>query len=240
MQYNEVKPRNQQNGILIPRLRELKKIAIALFIMVPLCGHGQTSDLGNWLIYIGNKNIGSKWNWHNEVQYRSYDALNDLEQLLLRTGIGYNLTKNNNNLLLGYGFIYNENYVSGLDSKINSNEHRIFQQYIYKKEYRSFSLQHRFRLEQRFIESDFKVRWRYFLGVNIPLKAFDGTNNTLYLSAYNELFLNIGHTVFDRNRVYAGLGYKINSDLRFELGYMNQLLRNGTRDQINVVAYVNL
>lgn len=35
----------------------------------------------------------------------------DLEQLLLRIGVGYNLTENNNNIFLGYGFINSQNYV---------------------------------------------------------------------------------------------------------------------------------
>ncbi len=36
-------------------------------------------------------------------------------------GVGYNLSENNNNLLVGYGFIYNEPYVSGTEDKINFN-----------------------------------------------------------------------------------------------------------------------
>ena len=72
----------------------------------------QDSDLGNWIIYFGNKQINERINWHHEVQYRNYNAIGDLEQLLLRTGLGYNLTENNNNLLLGYGFIRSENYIT--------------------------------------------------------------------------------------------------------------------------------
>ena len=61
----------------------------------------QQSDTGNWFIYFGNQPINKKWNLHNEVQYRNYNIAGDLQQLLLRTVIGYNLTENNNNILLG-------------------------------------------------------------------------------------------------------------------------------------------
>ncbi len=89
--------------------------ALAFMLMLPTLTQAQDSDFGNWLIYIGSKKLNSKWNLHHEIQYRNYNAIGDLEQLLLRTGIGYNLTENNNNLLLGYGFIASENYVGDSD-----------------------------------------------------------------------------------------------------------------------------
>ena len=101
-------------------------------LALPFIGFGQDSNLGNWLIYIGNKKLNSKWNIHNEVQYRNYNAIGDLEQLLLRTGLGYNLN-DTNNVLLGYGYILSENYIGDSDDKISVNEHRIFLQYTSKQ-----------------------------------------------------------------------------------------------------------
>ena len=89
----------------------MKRILLFFLVFTPLISFSQDSDLGNWLIYIGSKKINDRWNWHHEVQYRNYDAIGDLEQLLLRTGVGYNLTENNNNVLLGYGYILSENYL---------------------------------------------------------------------------------------------------------------------------------
>jgi hypothetical protein len=78
-----------------------KFFAVLTLCSISLLGFSQASDLGNWWIYFGNKKINSKFNWHHEAQYRNYNVIGDLEQLLLRTGIGYNLTENNNNLLDG-------------------------------------------------------------------------------------------------------------------------------------------
>ena len=85
---------------------------------------GQESSLGNWLIAFGNKQINDKFNWHHEVQYRNYDAIGDLEQLLLRTGVGYQIDDKTNGLL-GYAFIRSENYI-GEDEKVVINENRKF------------------------------------------------------------------------------------------------------------------
>jgi len=58
--------------------------ALICVLMLPYVTVAQSSDFGNWLIYIGSKKVNSKWNIHNEVQFRNYDAVGDLEQLLLR------------------------------------------------------------------------------------------------------------------------------------------------------------
>ncbi|WP_242203040.1 DUF2490 domain-containing protein [Aestuariivivens insulae] len=218
-----------------------KKIAVMAltFMLMPLLNiHGQDSDLGNWLIYIGNKKLNNKWNIHNEVQYRNYNAIGDLEQLLLRTGLGYSFNNNKNNVLLGYGYILSENYINE-DDKVSINEHRIFQQFIAKQAIGKVKLNHRYRFEQRFVESDFKLRFRYFLGINVPLQYKESGKNPLYLSAYNEIFLNSESSVFDRNRLYGGLGYKFSDAVKIELGYMNQFFENSGRDQINIITFVN-
>lgn len=222
------------------KMKKKNKIATLIITLVlPFFAMSQESDLGNWLIYIGNKKLNSKWNIHNEVQYRNYNAVGDLEQLLLRTGVGYNLSENNNNLLLGYGYILSENYIGETDDKISVNEHRIFQQFTTKQNLGKVGLSHRYRFEQRFVEDDFKMRFRYFLGIKIPLHYKEEGENPLYLSVYNEIFLNTKSSVFDRNRVFGGLGYKFSDNLRFELGYMNQFFETSGRDQINIIAFVN-
>jgi hypothetical protein len=217
-------------------MRHIFLLGICLFTF---SSYAQDSQLGNWLLYFGNKKINNDWNWHNEIQYRNYNAIGDLEQLLIRTGIGYNLTENNNNILLGYGYILSQNYLDGLDEKVDVNEHRIFQQFITRQRVGIVSLQHRYRFEQRWIESDFRLRFRYFLGLNVPLTNKEMADNTFYLSAYNEIFLNTEDTIFDRNRLYGGLGYRLSGALRFELGYMNQFFSESGRDQINMVMFLN-
>lgn len=211
-----------------------------LMLTMPAIALGQDSNLGNWLIYFGDKKINNSWNWHHEVQHRNYNAIGDLEQLLLRTGIGYNLTENNNNILFGYAYIHSQNYLSGSEDKLKLNEHRIYQQFITRQNFGRVFLQHRYRFEQRFVEDDFSLRFRYFLSFNLPINQKSMLDNTFYLSSYNEIFIQTEATPFDRNRLYGGLGYKINKNVRLEAGYMNQFLSRGNRDQINLIAFVNI
>lgn len=217
---------------------KMSLVALIFVLMLPLFAQSQDSNFGNWLIYIGNKKINNKWNVHNEVQYRNYDAVGDLEQLLLRTGLGYTFNESKNNVLLGYGYILSENYLGNTDEKISVNEHRIFQQFTSKQNVGSVKLNHRYRFEQRFVESDFKLRFRYFLGFNLPLNKDEAGNSKCYVSAYNEIFLNTKSSIFDRNRVYMGVGYNINSNIRVEAGYMNQFFETSGRDQLNIITFV--
>ena len=90
------------------------RVKYLLFLSIfcsPLFLAAQDSDLGVWYLLFGNKKLSDKVNWHHEVQYRNFNAIGDLEQLLLRTGIGYDLA-DNANLLLGYGFIRSENFIN--------------------------------------------------------------------------------------------------------------------------------
>ena len=217
----------------------MKKLLFTGMLLLSLVGHAQDSSLGNWLLYFGNMKIKSDWNWHSEVQYRNYNAIGDLEQLLLRTGIGYNLTENNNNVLLGYGYILSQNYLEGTDDKVDVNEHRIYQQFITRQKIGIVGVQHRYRFEQRFVEDDFKMRFRYFLSLTVPINNKEMTDKTVNFSAYNEIFLNTSGTIFDRDRLYGGFGYKLSKTVRLELGYMNQFFSKGGRDQINMITFIN-
>ena len=200
----------------------------------------QKSAVGNWVIYFGNQKINNKWNWWNEVQYRNYNFVGDLQQVLLRTGVGYNLTENNNNVLLGYAFIHSQNYVANTGDKISTNEHRIYQQFTTRQNFGRVFLQHRYRIEERFLPDDFKMRFRYFLSANVPINNKKMDKNTFYASAYNEIFINGKSPTFDRNRIYGGLGFVINKNLRVETGYMSQISEKTNRGQFQIILFNNL
>lgn len=216
----------------------MKNILIIFIIFISTSNSfAQESNFGNWLIYIGSKKVNSKVNIHHEIQHRNYNALGDLEQLLIRTGLGYNLSEKNNNILLGYGYIASDNY-NEFGEKLRVNEHRVFQQFITKQNNGRFFWGHRYRFEQRFIEDNYKMRLRYFLNLRIPLNSTSISSGAIYLSGYNEIFMDVNkETAFDRNRLYGGLGYQINKYLKFEMGYMNQFLSNFNRDQFNIFLF---
>jgi hypothetical protein len=214
-------------------------VILLLGLSSGLVSFGQNSEIGNWLFYAGNQKFQTRYNFWNEIQYRNYNLAGDLQQLLLRGGIGYDLTDNNNNVLLGYGFILSENYTSA-DEKVSSKEHRVYGQFLTKQRSGICALTHRYRFEQRFINDDVRYRFRYFLALNIPLNKKELVARTIYFSAYNEVFLNNEVQFFDRNRLYGGIGYFLNDQVKLELGFMNQFVNGLGRNQFQITLFNNL
>ena len=201
---------------------------------------GQSNNIGTWFVYFGNQKINDKWNIQSDFQYRDYRFLGQRNQFLARAGLGYNLKPQNHNLLLGYAYIATDAYDEFDNNTSTKIEHRIYQQYLYKNKVGSNSLTHRFRLEERFFPNEFGLRARYFISLQKPLGSKTIAKGNTYLSAYNELFVDIKDPKFDRNRLYGGLGYGITESLRIETGYMIQAQKNITRGQLQLIIVNNL
>ena len=212
-----------------------KILFISLFFVV--VSRAQ-SDFGAWYMSFNTFDLGKNWQIQNDVQYRSFNAGSDLEQLMLRGGIGYNLSEKNNNLLLGYAFIRSgELGTENQDLENHFNEHRIYQQFITKQRFGRFYFSHRYRLEERFLPNDFKVRFRYFLNLKVAITNKELVKNTFYFSMYNEIFVNGQGTLYDRNRLYGAFGYQISDSFRIDLGAMAQIYQNGYRPQIQIGVF---
>ncbi|MBP6181138.1 DUF2490 domain-containing protein [Flavobacterium sp.] len=219
---------------------KVKWICLGLFLLIASSIHAQKSEVGNWFLYLGNQKINDRWNLHSELQYRNFNFAGDLEQLIIRTGLGYNLSENNNNVLLGYAYIHSEPYIFGTTDKRQTKEHRVFQQFITKQSFGRVNVQHRYRFEQRFLQDDFKMRFRYLLMLNIPINKKTMEKTAVYASLSNEIFINTEQNHYDRDRVYGGIGYCFNKNFKMEVGLMSQLLSTNSRAQFQIMIFNNL
>ena len=148
---------------------------------------------------------------------------------------------------MGYGHITTGTFG---DDESTTQESRIYQEALYPVKFgERFFTNHRFRYEQRFVESqDFRTRYRYNLFVNIPINQKTMGKNTLYLALYNELFINgerkVGNNkkveLFDRNRLYAALGFYIQKQLKVQLGVMTQTTNAVEKNQLQLSIHQNI
>ncbi|MFV8354800.1 DUF2490 domain-containing protein [Flavobacterium sp. XS1P32] len=212
----------------------------------------QDNNQIGWLGYFGTFKIAKQFSIHSEYQWRRDNYVNDKQQGLLRVGLNYQA---NPKIQLRAGYAWIETYPYG-DFPINGlgkdfTEHRIFQMVTLTDKISKVELSHRFMLEQRFVgrytkpelivEDDylFLNRLRYMFRIQMPLKGNEIANKTPYVAAYNEIFIgfgkNVNENIFDQNRIGLLLGYKFNSNLRIEGGYLNQRVQLGREiDQRNV------
>jgi hypothetical protein len=199
----------------------------------------QDKNYGKWFVYFGNQKINSKWLLQSDMQYRLNQIPGQKSQLLLRAGIGYNLTESNNNILLGLAYVQS-NLEEGDETIPTINETRIYQQYLYKQKRDNLFISHRVRMEERFFVNDFALRTRYFLAVQKPLNGRLLNRRSIYASGFNELFIDISNQKIDRNRFFTGIGYALTNDIRLETGYLIQSQKNFTRGQFQFIVYNNL
>ena len=219
-------------------------ILVCITFFMPKKGEAQINEdkTGAWYMYFFNTTIKeSPWGVQGDIQYRNWNVAGDLEQLLLRGGITYKPKSANIKLTLGYGNVTTGSYGS---DKSTTTESRVYQEALFPVQFGNrFYTNHRFRYEQRFVESqDFRTRYRYNFFLNIPLNKAAMDNKTLYLAFYNEIFINgqrkIGNgksvEIFDRNRFYVAAGYMIKKGLKIQLGIMNQTTNTWQKNQFQL------
>lgn len=221
----------------------MKKIVLFIIILVNLKSFSQNSPLGSWYMYFGNAKIeNTKWNLNYDIQNRNHEFITDLNQMLLRGSIQYQLF-DNLTVGSGYAFVHTEQFEKPDNPFV---ENRIFQDVLTQQKIATSVLKHRFRFEQRFIENkDFKSRFRYQLGLDVPIYQNTEKNQLLYATMYNEIFMNTDETsrkknVFDRNRLYFGAGFKFNQKLGVQIGWMNQMLQKTSHQQLMFSLHHNL
>jgi len=206
------------------KMKFIQTLLVVILFLIPVSSFTQDGT-GNWLMYFGTNKISEKFSIHSEVQYRNHTiAPVNIEQLLLRTGINYHFAENAF-VTAGYGYIGNHEYESERKSP-EVEEHRIWQQLITTNNLGRVKFEHRYRLEQRFIESDFKTRFRYRLMLFVPLNKPKIETGTLFLGVYDEIFINGHEEFFDRNRLYGGMGYQLNPNVNIQTGILYQRLSN--------------
>ena len=214
-------------------------LLLVSFFSICYSASSQETGTGAWLVYFGNNKINTNWILQSDMQFRMNQFPNQKNQLLLRAGLGYNLTENNHNLLLGFAFVSSAmNVDSGSLSPVN--EKRIYQQYLFKKNISSVFTTNRIRLEQRFLPNEFGLRARHFVSIQKPINKKNLSKHSIYGSIYNEFFYELTKLKIDRNRLYGGIGFALTDNIRIESGYMIQSQKNITRGQVQLIMHNNI
>jgi len=217
---------------------------IILFLMnVPAFSQSPHGTTGNWLMGFNQTRLHDKWSIHTEAQYRSFEITPNTDQLLLRGGINYHI---NNSAFTSIGYAYVTNYAFDKEqlSGVQVSENRIWQQFLMRNNLGRCLFEHRYRLEQRWMQSNNNNRYlnriRYLLRVTVPLNKKEIEKNTLFLSFYDEIFINLSATPFDRNRLYGAIGYQFLPNANIQLGYLAQTLNTTTKQYLQTAVFYNI
>ena len=195
------------------------------------------NDLGLWTPVWITLPINKKLSGSLEISPRSQDNVTQFNQLFIRPALTYHL---NDKLSLWQGYSWNPLFHPF------RNYQRIWQQIQLNEDFGKYSLESRFRLEERFLEhlSGIPVRGRYRLGAWIPLDK----NKIWKFVLWDEIWFNFNsrpngpQAGYDRNWLFAGINKKISENVNLEGGYMFQYINNRSpkQDLFNHVILVNL
>lgn len=217
----------------------IKKIMGLVFLFGCLAVKAQQpgeDKLGAWYMYFGTNKVSERFSIHTEAQFRFYETTSNFNQLLLRTGLNYHINPDAI-ATLGYGYISTDNTFYEFPDELDSKEHRVFEQFILKNKVWEFLFEHRYRLEQRFLDfgdaTDTQHRARYRFQMTLPL------TDTFYLNFYDELFINLQDDLFGQNRLYAAVGVNITENSSLQVGYMRNQFAHAVYDRFQVAVFYN-
>jgi len=237
------------------------KITSLFIFTLPFFGFAQkniSNQFHTWSLYTGTHKITKKVNFMTEYQWRRADGFQHWQQSLLRLGAEYVINPKIS-VMVGYGWI--KTFPYGAQPVLHEfNEHRIYEQMNLKDRIGRFEIQHRYRIEQRFLEQYAKNslgnvvqvdpvlrnRIRYRAMVMVPLSRKEMIDNTLFLNVNDELFVGIGEGIaknpIDQNRFIAALGWRFNAQTILQVGYLNQFVikSNATNMERNHSLWVSM
>ena len=141
------------------RQHKLQRLFVAIILAFSLLGmmtgtiraQDAGGELGNWLIYNGTIRFSDRWSMFTEAQVRLWEVASNLSETLFRFAGQYDLSPE---AMVSLGYLRADTWPfddadgSGRVKK----ENRIYQQFTMKQAWTRAQFEHRFRLEQRWIE----------------------------------------------------------------------------------------
>ena len=210
-----------------------------------------------WFSWTNNFKVHKRLTILTEGQFRFAGQFEPM-QFQFRTAGEVHLTKNLSVVPLAYVYTWNPTYGKQPNAYVN-NEHRTWQQVLFKQQVGRVHFSHRGRLEQRHVEVHvdqngevinegydyFANRIRYRFGMSVPLGKKDIGPKAWFANFYEEVFMSWGKAVTyhkpDQNRVFAGVGYQANKKFIVTTGFLYQMLvkANGAKQENNLGVQVN-
>ena len=231
----------------------IKRAIRLLFIFCLISGslYAQDSNsIQNWFDYTQNNKINGNWSYIGDYSFRFQIENQDSKWWRLHVRPSF-IFKNKVLYDLRAGIMFSYTFNTG-GNNIDTRPWQGIK--VYWPNFNRFRFQHYGRLEERFskdIESDesnFVLKLRYKLGMNIPINNKVITSKTFYALIGYELFFNLNgdnqEFIDDRTRFNIGIGYRFNEKTDLRLQYVFQRSRvnleesNNSNDNIIRISVV--
>ncbi len=218
-------------------------VALIVHLCSALLAFSQTEKpvvSGNdvWFLQLSRFHINEQWIISNELHLRRHEWLKEQEQIVIRPAINYSPVQGIT-FTTGYSFLLTWPYGPFSAVPTNIPESNIWQEVTLQNIFWDrLNFLHRFRFEQRWVgvptqQNDAWVvddfiyanRFRYRLTSRFDLLRLKD-DKAIYASLFDEIWIHLNNKLkpksVDKNWLYAGVGYRANRNLQFELAYLDQ------------------
>ena len=192
-----------------------------------------------WLRYNNQLHFSEKLYWNNDFEERRFFENNRQHHFIVHSRLHYKIAKK---IEIAGGFTYSLQSPQEPDAvnRLVVPELRPAQQFtLFSKISPRFSMDHRIRIDERFIRRnngrellagyDFNFRFRYRLQASFRINKKENKNIATLLRVSDEIMFNAGKNIvynkFDQNRIYLGIEQGLSPNISLELGYMQWFQR---------------
>ena len=212
-----------------------------------------------WVAVSSNLKVSKRVHIILDGQFRQAGAF---EPMQYQARTGFDIKLNDHFSFVPVGYVYTWNYQYGKQpASFANNEHRVWQQVMYKHHAGIVHFEHRLRMEERFLQHHtmthsgdviddgynvLQYRLRYRLQARVPLSGRTIEPKTYYAIAYDEIFKSWGENVTfekpDQNRLFLGIGYQFEKNFSMHMGGIYHMLikKNGAQQENNVGVLLQL
>ena len=181
----------------------------------------QYKSLGSWNVTNFKYTWNRAWYFTLEAQLRSLGFYSNFHYHEFSQSTNFRISEN---LISTLGIGKYDTYQEGGNFVLpkNNDEIRIWPQITTFQNFRNITIEHRYRIEFRMGKNIFRNRYRYRLGIKIPLGKEKNGIHQFNMDLNNELFFTEKEPYFERNRLQMLINYKPNLHVNLQLGYLYQ------------------
>lgn len=212
----------------------MRNLLFLLFILLftnQLLPQNPSEDyLGSWFTYGSNHRVSERISITPYAELRFYEPSSNYNLAFISVTGNYHLSSKS---ALGFGYAYLDiDTVFEFDHIPSVKENRILEQFVFNHKLNKFKIQHRARLEQRFLllddSNELQQRFRYRISFKHDI------NKTFFLEISEEPFVNFQDQVFHENRFYTGIGINVLKHSQLQIGYLKQHIRKNNLNRIHI------
>ncbi|MCD0488808.1 DUF2490 domain-containing protein [Pedobacter sp. MC2016-14] len=199
------------------------RLSLFLLLFSSQSAYTQSKKTGTWGLFtvVLPSNTDHRWGGYFESQARTDELFfGKLFYHEFKGGLSYAID-NNYVALIGTGRYTTYDYLD-FDKGPTITENRVWEQMTFTQYLSRIKIEHRYRVEQRWVNQAYRNRFRYRLNLVVPLNEKKMKAGTAFVSAFNEIFLNNKQPNFERNRVSTSLGYQFSKSITAQAGWVYQ------------------